>query len=926
MSINLTDELLAKTKKGKIASAKQVFLEGDKENLQQIGDKTHQLEDAIKDITVSGGASTANAVSYNNETSGMTAVTAQGAIDELAAKNATKAEKTEVTAEFEKKFDKESILQESGNAEDKVMSQKAVSNKLSDLCNSVDMIFPKGATANLLLQDALIKNYWYNTSGIKTYIVDDSNPWYILPLIKVEPSTVYTTRGISIIAYYNENKEFVSYESVSSWYNIQHTTPSNAAYVGITTRENFLNICGYYKGDYSGEKIFGEKLILESQIAGNLSIEKIEGLSTAIGKGLKTVALINTSNYNNLLPSANDALNNSIYELNFDYGTKEMTANLPVSQNYGSMDLLITIVDTYKVQFYISSIHGRWKRIFANQWTDWQRTDNVTLERVIGISEEFTKRDNAIKEVKDSADAAESQIERIYDSLDAESLDKVYPKEKTENLLIQSALQKGYWYNVSNGKKTPVTDNDAFYILPLIPVEAGAEYTTRGVSLLSFYDANKTYKTYKNVVSMYNIQHTMPEGTAFVGITTRQSLLEICGFYKGTYSGEKIIGENLLATNQIKGLSNTISKSLKTIATVTTSNYGTILSSANDAADNSIYVLNFNYGSTDITGDLPYSQFYGQLDMLVTIKDTYKVQFYYGKFHGTWRRTYINPTIGWKDWERIGFVDAPNNTKEYVRSGGEWKEIKVPSTFIVSKDGSGNYTSLTKAVMENVGKGAKIYVRGGTYDLIEEIKDYYGADYFDNPEFKHEGLIINDTEIYMDSNVFVKFIYDGANQSVVDWFSPFKFSGIGGVLKGGNIECTNCRYAIHDDTYPSSQHDSRLIDGVNIKYTSNRNTIIGGGLGQASHVEVRNCHCVNTSSAGYGIWYHNASYGDNAKSTIRIHDNYCNTTILVQPMGVSKQITTAIICNNKCQHVGKVGTYDIDNIELIEFNNQTDNV
>ena len=554
-----------------------------------------------------GNVSAARKVVYNNETSGLNAGNVQEAIDE-------------------------------------------VGSKVSDLCNSVDMIFPKGATANLLLQDALIKNYWYNTSGIKTYIVDDSNPWYILPLIKVEPSTVYTTRGISIIAYYNENKEFVSYESVSSWYNIQHTTPSNAAYVGITTRENFLNICGYYKGDYSGEKIFGEKLILESQIAGNLSIEKIEGLSAAIDKGLKPVA------------------------------------------------------------------------------------------------------------------------------------------------------------------------------------------------------------------------------------------------------------------------------------TVTTSNHGTILSSANDAADNSIYVLNFNYGSTDITGDLPYSQFYGQLDMLVTIKDTYKVQFYYGKFHGTWRRTYINPTIGWKDWERIGFVDAPNNTKEYVRSGGEWKEIKVPSTFIVSKDGSGNYTSLTKAVMENVGKGAKIYVRGGTYDLIEEIKDYYGADYFDNPEFKHEGLIINDTEIYMDSNVFVKFIYDGANQSVVDWFSPFKFSGIGGVLKGGNIECTNCRYAIHDDTYPSSQHDSRLIDGVNIKYTSNRNTIIGGGLGQASHVEVRNCHCVNTSSAGYGIWYHNASYGDNAKSTIRIHDNYCNTTILVQPMGVSKQITTAIICNNKCQHVGKVGTYDIDNIELIEFNNQTDNV
>jgi hypothetical protein len=133
MSINLTDELLAKTKKGKIASAKQVFLEGDQENLQQIGEKTHQLEDAIKDITVSGGASTANAVSYSNETSGMTAITAQGAIDELAAKNkaqdatiGTKAEKAEVATELDKKFNKENIAQEFGDSKDKVVSQFAL--------------------------------------------------------------------------------------------------------------------------------------------------------------------------------------------------------------------------------------------------------------------------------------------------------------------------------------------------------------------------------------------------------------------------------------------------------------------------------------------------------------------------------------------------------------------------------------------------------------------------------------------------------------------------------------------------------------------------------------------------------------------------------------------------------------------------------
>lgn len=131
MSINLTDELLAKTKKGKIASAKQIFLEGGQENLQQIGENTHQLENAIKDISVSGGASTANAVSFDNAASGMTAVNAQAAIDELAAKNKqqdatidTKANKDDVNSELAKKFDNKNIAHELGDSEKLVLSQK----------------------------------------------------------------------------------------------------------------------------------------------------------------------------------------------------------------------------------------------------------------------------------------------------------------------------------------------------------------------------------------------------------------------------------------------------------------------------------------------------------------------------------------------------------------------------------------------------------------------------------------------------------------------------------------------------------------------------------------------------------------------------------------------------------------------------------
>ena len=186
-NINLTAPIHAATTLGKAVAAREVFMDGDKETVQQIGDKTHQLEDAIKDITVSGGASTANAVSYNNETSGMTAVNAQGAIDELAAKNkaqdstiATKAdaaevseqmqtEQTRVNAELDKKFDKTSIEQTTGDAEDKVMSQKAVTSKLSDLGKNF---------SKLILPFKVIENDTY------LYCVLDSNDVFLFGIKK----------------------------------------------------------------------------------------------------------------------------------------------------------------------------------------------------------------------------------------------------------------------------------------------------------------------------------------------------------------------------------------------------------------------------------------------------------------------------------------------------------------------------------------------------------------------------------------------------------------------------------------------------------------------------------------------------------------------------------------------------------------------
>ena len=114
-----------------IADKQQQITAHDKD-IESLQNRSTQMELSINNIAVTGGASVANTVAYSNTASGLVSINAQGAIDELAAKNATKAEKAEVTAELEKKFDKESILQESGNSEDKVMSQKATTTAIAD--------------------------------------------------------------------------------------------------------------------------------------------------------------------------------------------------------------------------------------------------------------------------------------------------------------------------------------------------------------------------------------------------------------------------------------------------------------------------------------------------------------------------------------------------------------------------------------------------------------------------------------------------------------------------------------------------------------------------------------------------------------------------------------------------------------------------
>ena len=139
------------------------------------------------------GVSTKKVVSQKALNDALNLKANQSSVNEALAKKANTAdvdtkfteEKKRVDGELDKKFDKESVVQESGEAEDKVMSQKAVSEKLSDL--SVDVaevhedvlnsIYKNGADADLDLTDTKGNVLLRLQNGhIKTKYFDSEDP------------------------------------------------------------------------------------------------------------------------------------------------------------------------------------------------------------------------------------------------------------------------------------------------------------------------------------------------------------------------------------------------------------------------------------------------------------------------------------------------------------------------------------------------------------------------------------------------------------------------------------------------------------------------------------------------------------------------------------------------------------------------------
>lgn len=199
--------------------AKNVSLD---ENMTKLNTRDDQITETLKNISATGGASVASAVTYDNTTSQLTSANIQGAVDELVVS----------------KIDKASISQEFGNFKDMVPSQDVVSRNFNNLSTSVlkkkDIDQGIGSsTEKVVSQKAITERLLFSDENMATAILSNL----------VYTGTVETT-------YYSlVDKELISGNS----YVVEITLTEDAANatIGLTNETNEDDLVLLYKGSLS---------------------------------------------------------------------------------------------------------------------------------------------------------------------------------------------------------------------------------------------------------------------------------------------------------------------------------------------------------------------------------------------------------------------------------------------------------------------------------------------------------------------------------------------------------------------------------------------------------------------------------------------------------------------------------------------------
>ena len=262
-------------------------------------------------------------------------------------------------------------------------------------------------------------------------------------------------------------------------------------------------------------------------------------------------------------------------------------------------------------------------------------------------------------------------------------------------------------------------------------------------------------------------------------------------------------------------------------------------------------------------------------------------------------------------------------------------KLAVPKTYYVKKDGSGDFTKLSDAIIEATKyMDSIVFVGPGTWDLIDEL----GSEYIESVGINNRGLYLkNRVHLIFASNSKVTCNYTGTTASVRAWLSAFNAGEYGFTLENCRLEASNCRYAIHDERDADTDQYTNIYKNCSMYMNNSTNTettahqCIGGGLGVNGHIVIENCdfESVNTravpSSAYTPVSYHNSA--GSGKNRIDASGVYMiNGTFRLNWYGASTEKTKCYVHDCSLTHSiindAETSGSTNENMEVIAWNNE----
>ena len=246
----------------------------------------------------------------------------------------------------------------------------------------------------------------------------------------------------------------------------------------------------------------------------------------------------------------------------------------------------------------------------------------------------------------------------------------------------------------------------------------------------------------------------------------------------------------------------------------------------------------------------------------------------------------------------------------------------------VTVGSDGDYTTILRA-LKGTSDTTTVIVKAGTYNIVNEYTDYYGATFWDNytgysgsADMFLRGLWISaGRKIIFEPGAVVTFNYTGENSNVPTYFAPFA-TGHNATIEGLYIEYTaTCRYAIHDDQ--GYQPGTNIFKNCIFNGTAAVGYAIGGGMGADNTYIIENCIFINNTGTR-DISYHNNG-GSTAQNRVIVSNCYGTKDCVMLYYGSSTKKTYCIVNNSKFNAIYKQANTPesvVDNITLVTFNNE----